>query len=146
MTVGIVYSVALPACCLHAVRRPGINLMPLTRAASRVLQQQYVFQPFMCSHFPQPFSLKVKMSAMIIGCLRERQSVAFQTRFSSKYSTPFDKLSNVNANTRGLGTAIRAGSNLHMYAKNGDRSCSHRLHGCMYDSTSRSTDLEERLR
>ena len=82
------------------------------------------------------------MTPTIINCLRSRQSVTLQTRFSSRYSTPFDNPSNVSFVTRGFGTATKAGSNSHMYAENGDSSCSHRLHVCTYGSSSRSTDLE----
>jgi len=97
--------------------------------------------PNFLSYFPT-----VIMTPTIINCLRGRQSVAFQKRFSSRYSTPFDNPSNVSFATRGLGTARKAGSNSHMYAENGDSSCSHRLHVCTYGSSSRSTDLEWGLR
>jgi hypothetical protein len=145
--VNLSVCVALPAKLGNFKFDAGISVMSSRsskkRAARRArLQEQYVLQHFMCSQLISSTIFTVIMTPTIINCLRSRQSVAFRTRFSSRYLTPFDNPSNVSFVTRGLGTAKKAGSNSHMYAENGDSSCSHRLHVCTYGSSSRYTDLE----
>ena len=94
-------------------------------------------------------SATVKMAPIIIiiiMCPRAQQSIASPTRFSLRYSIPFDKHSSASVAMRIFGTAIRAGSDSHMYAENGGRSFSLHLHVYTYGSLSRSSDLEDRLR
>ena len=120
-------------CYSHGLRLGFFSLRSMCFSISCV--------PNFLNYFPT-----VITAPTIINCLRGRQFVAFQARFSWRYSTPFDNPSNVGVTMRGFGTATKAGSNSHMYAGNGDRSCSHRLHDYTYGSSSRSTGLEERLR
>jgi len=89
------------------------------------------------SHVPEflnylPKVKTVPIIMMIITCLRAQQSFASPTRFSLRYSIPFGKISSMSIAMRRFGTAIKAGSNSHMYAENGGRSYSHRLHGYAY--------------
>ena len=96
-------------------------------------------------NFLNYFPTVITATTIINDLRRRRQSVAFPTRSSSRYSTPFDNPSNVMVTTRELGTATKAGSSSHMYAENGDRLCSHHLHDYTYSSASRSIGLQERL-
>ena len=93
------------------------------------------------------YSPTVKMASIIIviTSLRAQQSIASPTRSSLRYSIPFDKHSNARVAMRRFGTAVRAGSNSRMCAENGGRLSSRRLRVYMYGSSSRCSDLEDRM-